>query len=106
MIGLFRREWGAITFVAAVLIGAVVVGISFLVGAGGHTSAAPSPPPCPSYTPWQTPVAGATPTTAPFAFANCPNPPTEPPASASPTPTPSPTATPSPSASASPTATP
>ena len=29
MIGLFRREWGAITFVATVLIGAVVVVISF-----------------------------------------------------------------------------
>ena len=76
---LFRREWGAITFVATVLIGAVVVGISFLVGAGGHTSAAPPPPPSPSYTPRQTPVAGATPTAAPFAFANCPSPPTAPP---------------------------
>ena len=110
MIRLFRREWGAILFVATVLIGAVVVGISFLVGAGGHTNAVPTPPPCPSYTPWQTPVAGAASTSTPFAFGNCPAPPTEPPASASPTPTPSPTATPSPSASASasasPTATP
>ena len=76
MMSLFRREWGAITFVATVLIGAVVVAISFAIGAG-HRVGQPSLPPCPSYTPWQTPSAGATATATPFAFANCPTPPPE-----------------------------
>ena len=79
MIGLFRREWGAITFVATVLIGAVVVGISFAIGAGGHgRRRALSSPRAPRTRPGRPPSAGATPTATPFAFSNCPPPPTEP----------------------------
>ena len=102
MMGLFRREWGAILFVVTVLVGAVVVAISFAVGAS-HGSASPTLPPCPSYTPWQATPLGATPTPTPtaLAFGNCPTAPTAPPPSVSPTPTPSPTSAASASASAS-----
>ena len=60
MMRLLRREWGAITFVATVLIGAVVVAHLVRSSVPDTGGTAPTPPPCPSYTPWQTPLAGAT----------------------------------------------
>jgi hypothetical protein len=48
---LFRREWGAITFVLTVAIGAVAVAISLVVS-GSHQPPVPTLPPCPSYTPY------------------------------------------------------
>ena len=46
----FRREWGAITFVVTILIGAIAVAISLVV-AGSHPAPVSTPVPCPSYTP-------------------------------------------------------
>jgi len=86
MIRLFRREWAPVTFVATVLIGAVV--------SGSRSWSAPvaTPTPCPLRLPAPPtrpgrPRGGSGLHVDPFAFGNCPAPPTEPPASASPTPT-------------------
>ena len=59
----FRREWGAITFVVTILIGAVAVAISLGVSAV-HGAPTTTPLPCPTYTPYvssPTPVPTATP---------------------------------------------
>ena len=56
-----RREWGAVTFVVTILIGAIAVAISLGVSAT-HATPVPSAPPCPSYTPYV-----VTPTPAPTA---------------------------------------
>ena len=101
-----KREWGAVTFVATVLVGAVAVAISLIV-AGAHAPATPPLANCPSYTPYvatAAPSASSTPSPTPSptpfnpALANCPTPPLPP------TSTPGPT--PSASASGSPAATP
>jgi len=58
-----RREWGAVTFVATVLIGAVAVAISLIVS-GSHAPPTPALASCPSYTPYvltPTPSSTATP---------------------------------------------
>ena len=113
----FRREWGAITFVITVLVGAIAVAISLVI-AGAHAPPSATLEPCPSYTPYVvTPTASATPSTAasasasptatatpssptpsatPFnpALANCPTAPLPP--TRAPTPTPSPGTTPTP----------
>lgn len=92
---LFRREWGAVTFVATVLIGALAVSISLIVTGGSHTAAVAPPPPCPTFTPYVTsapptgPSAGvitspsaqatlASPTPFDAALANCPTAPLPP----------------------------
>ena len=54
-----RREWGAVTFVVTILVGAVAVAISLGVSAS-HGTPLQSAPPCPSYTPYV-----VTPTPAP-----------------------------------------
>ena len=62
-----RREWGAVTFVATVLVGAVAVAISLIV-AGQHAPASPPLAKCPSYTPYvltPTPSPTATPLPTP-----------------------------------------
>ena len=100
---LFRREWGAVTFVATVLVGAIAVAISLIVAGA---KAPPTPPlaSCPSYTPYvgtPTPspaASGSTSTTlstsssatpSPTAFnpalANCPTPPLPPSSTPAPT---------------------
>ncbi len=54
-----RREWGAITFVVTILVGAVAVAISLGISAT-HSAPLASAPPCPTYTPYVvTPIAGA-----------------------------------------------
>ena len=54
-----RREWGAVTFVVTILVGAVAVAISLGISAS-HPAPVASAPPCPSYTPYVvTPTAGA-----------------------------------------------
>ena len=89
----FRREWGAITFVVTVLVGAIAVAISLVI-AGAHAPPSATLEPCPSYTPYVvTPTAAATPTSSATASASA-----SPAASASP----SATATPSPTPSATP----
>lgn len=104
-----KREWGAVTFVATVLIGAIAVAISLIV-AGAHAPATPPLAKCPSYTPYvatPTPSASSTPsptpTPTPFnpALANCPTPPLPP--TSTPSPTPIPSATPSTAPTATPT---
>ena len=63
----FRREWGAITFVVTVLVGAIAVAISLVI-AGAHAPPSATLEPCPSFTPYvvtPTPAPGTTPTPAP-----------------------------------------
>jgi hypothetical protein len=81
----FRREWGAITFVLTVMVGAIAVAISLVI-AGAHPPAVATLEPCPSYTPYvitPSPTPSATPTVSPSAKAT-----------ATPTPTPAPTPSP------------
>ena len=64
---LLRREWGAVTFVATVLVGAVAVAISLII-AGTHAPPIPALASCPSYTPYvstPTPTPTATPKPTP-----------------------------------------
>jgi hypothetical protein len=56
-----RREWGAVTFVVTVLVGAIAVAISLIV-AGAHAPPTPPLANCPSYTPY---VATAAPSASP-----------------------------------------
>ncbi|MBV8528584.1 MAG: hypothetical protein JOZ75_09735 [Candidatus Dormibacteraeota bacterium] len=94
---LFKREWGAVTFVATVLVGAIAVAISLIV-AGAKAPPVPPLASCPTYTPYvatPTPSPTATPsgtattsstTTSPTpsptpfnpALQNCPTPPLPP----------------------------
>lgn len=110
MNNLFKREWGAVTFVATVLVGAIAVAVSLIV-AGAKAPPVPPLANCPSYTPYvatptpsptATPSGTATtssttssPTPSPTAFnpalANCPTPPLPP--SSTPAPTTSATTT-------------
>ena len=46
-----RREWGAVTFVITVVVGAIAVAISLIV-AGAHAPPTPPLANCPSYTPY------------------------------------------------------
>lgn len=104
MNSLFKREWGAVTFVATVLVGAIAVAISLIV-AGAKAPPVPPLANCPSYTPYvstptpsptATPSGTATtsstttsPTPSPTAFnpalANCPTPPLPPSSTPAPT---------------------
>lgn len=97
-----RKEWGAVTFVVTVLIGAVAVAISLIIS-GSHAPPPPPLPTCPLYTPYvttSTPSASSTlaATPSPTAFnpalANCPTAPLPP--TTKPTPTPKPGTTPTP----------
>ena len=45
------REWGAVTFVVTVVVGAIAVAISLIV-AGAHAPPTPTLAACPSYTPY------------------------------------------------------
>ena len=101
---LFKREWGAVTFVATVLVGAIAVAISLIV-AGAKAPPVPPLANCPSYTPYAstpTPSPTATPsgtattssttsrqTPSPTAFnpalQNCPTPPLPPQSTPAPT---------------------
>lgn len=101
---LIKREWGAVTFVATVLVGAIAVAISLIV-AGAKAPPVPPLANCPSYTPYvvtPTPVPTATPsgtattssttsspTPSPTAFnpalQNCPTPPLPPQSTPAPT---------------------
>jgi len=71
MIRLFRREWGAVTFVATVLIGRSWSGSRSWSAAGGHTTPWPTSASLPLLHALADPVAGAASTSTPFAFGNC-----------------------------------
>lgn len=101
---LIKREWGAVTFVATVLVGAIAVAISLIV-AGAKAPPVPPLAKCPSYTPYvatptpsptATPSGTATtssttssPSPSPTAFnpalQNCPTPPLPPQSTTAPT---------------------
>lgn len=46
---ILKREWGAVAFIATVIVGALAVGIVFLIGAGHHTTVIAEVP-CPTPT--------------------------------------------------------
>jgi hypothetical protein len=104
----WTREWGAILFVATVLLGALAVGVSLLFNSGAAHSSGPALPPCPTYSKPNLSSPAAAPTPAPTfsaVFANCPSP-TAPATPAPPTPSPGTTPTPAAPATQAPTAVP
>ncbi len=85
-----KREWGAVLFVATVIVGALAVAVALFISAGHH-NAVISNQSCPSYTPYVVnPVAqapGGLPSATPFdvGTANCPTAPLPPTAQSTPT---------------------